>query len=108
MAVAGLCGTDYRIWTGDRAVVYPRVLGHEFVGHVERVGTEVTRVRPGDRVVAEPNFSCGGCALCREGNRNLCEARTAVGIDVDGGFAEMVRLPSRCCWVSSGRAGVSC
>ena len=105
VAVAGLCGTDYRIWTGDRAVAYPRVLGHEFVGHVEWVGGEVTRVRPGDLVVAEPNFSCGHCALCLEGNRNLCLARTAVGIDVDGGFAELVVLPSRCCWIAP--AGVA-
>jgi 2-desacetyl-2-hydroxyethyl bacteriochlorophyllide A dehydrogenase len=95
---AGLCGTDYRIWRGDRAVGYPRVLGHEFVGRVEAVGAEVRRVRPGDRVAVEPNYSCGTCPLCREGNRNLCLSRTAVGIDVDGGFAELARLPERCCW----------
>lgn len=98
VTVAGLCGTDYRIWTGDRAVAYPRILGHELVGTVAAVGPDVTRVRPGQRVVVEPNYSCGRCPLCREGNRNLCLARTAVGIDVDGGFAELVRLPSRCCW----------
>jgi 2-desacetyl-2-hydroxyethyl bacteriochlorophyllide A dehydrogenase len=95
---AGLCGTDYRIWTGDRAVQYPRVLGHEFVGRVEAIGAEVTRVRPGDRVAVEPNYSCGACPLCHEGNRNLCLSRTAVGIDIDGGFAERARLPERCCW----------
>jgi 2-desacetyl-2-hydroxyethyl bacteriochlorophyllide A dehydrogenase len=98
VAVAGLCGTDYRIWSGDRPVAYPRVMGHEFVGHVEAVGPVVTRVAPGDRVAVEPNYSCGTCPLCREGNRNLCLARTAVGIDVDGCFAELVRVPSRCCW----------
>ena len=95
---AGLCGTDYRIWTGDRPVSYPLVLGHEFVGQVERVGSSVTRVRVGDRVAVEPNYSCGRCPLCREGNRNLCLSRTAVGIDVDGGFAEVAQLPERCCW----------
>src|SRR5213595_2618291 len=98
VAVAGLCGTDYRIWSGDRPVAYPRVMGHEFVGRVEAVGPGVTRVAPGDRVAVEPNYSCGTCPLCREGNRNLCLARTAVGIDVDGCFAELVRVPSRCCW----------
>jgi 2-desacetyl-2-hydroxyethyl bacteriochlorophyllide A dehydrogenase len=96
--MAGLCGTDYAIWTGDRPVAYPRVLGHEFVGRVEAVGDGVGRVRVGDRVVIEPNYSCGSCPLCREGNRNLCLARTAVGIDVDGCFAETVRVPERCCW----------
>jgi 2-desacetyl-2-hydroxyethyl bacteriochlorophyllide A dehydrogenase len=95
---AGLCGTDYRIWTGERAVAYPRVMGHEFVGHIEALGEGVTQLAPGDRVVIEPNYSCGHCPLCREGNRNLCFARTAIGIDVDGGFAELVSVPARCCW----------
>ncbi len=98
VAMAGLCGTDYRIWSGDRPVAYPRVMGHEFVGRVEAVGTDVTRVAPGDRVAVEPNYSCGTCPLCWEGNKNLCLARTAVGIDVDGCFAELVRVPARCCW----------
>ena len=98
VTVAGLCGTDYRIWSGDRPVAYPRVMGHEFVGRVETVGAGVTRVAPGDRVAVEPNYSCGTCPLCWEGNKNLCLARTAVGIDVDGCFAELVRVPARCCW----------
>ena len=104
VTLAGLCGTDYRIWTGDRPVAYPRVLGHELVGVVEAVGPGVTRVRPGDRVSVEPNYSCGVCPLCREGNRNLCVSRTAVGIDVDGGFAHAVTVPSRCCWRVPGEA----
>jgi 2-desacetyl-2-hydroxyethyl bacteriochlorophyllide A dehydrogenase len=98
VAAAGLCGTDYSIWTGDRPVDYPRVMGHELVGRVEAVAADVTTVRPGARVVVEPNYGCGHCPLCREGNRNLCLSRRAIGIDVDGGFAELMRLPSRCCW----------
>jgi threonine dehydrogenase-like Zn-dependent dehydrogenase len=98
VGVSGLCGTDFAIWTGDRPVAYPRVMGHEFVGRVEAIGAGVTRARVGDRVVVEPNYSCGTCALCDEGNRNLCLARTAVGIDVDGCFAELARVPERCCW----------
>jgi L-iditol 2-dehydrogenase len=98
VGMAGLCGTDYAIWSGDRRVSYPRVLGHEFVGLAEAVGAGVSRVRVGDRVAVEPNYSCGVCALCREGNRNLCLGRTAVGIDVDGCFAEVARVPERCCW----------
>jgi 2-desacetyl-2-hydroxyethyl bacteriochlorophyllide A dehydrogenase len=105
VGVAGLCGTDHRIWSGDRAVAYPRVMGHEFVGRVEAIGAGVTRVSVGDRVAVEPNYSCGACPLCREGNRNLCLARTAIGIDVDGGFAEAVRVPARCCWAAP--AGVA-
>ncbi len=99
---AGLCGTDYRIWTGDRPVTYPRVMGHELIGMVRAVGAGVDRVAIGDKVAVEPNYSCGECPLCREGNRNLCLSRIAVGIDVDGGFAEEVRVPARCCWVAPG------
>jgi 2-desacetyl-2-hydroxyethyl bacteriochlorophyllide A dehydrogenase len=98
VAVAGLCGTDYRIWTGERAVTYPRVMGHEFVGRVAACGDDVRGLAVGDRVVVEPNYSCGRCPLCREGNRNLCLSRTAIGIDVDGGFAEEVCVPAQCCW----------
>jgi 2-desacetyl-2-hydroxyethyl bacteriochlorophyllide A dehydrogenase len=98
VGLAGLCGTDYGIWAGERPVGYPLVLGHEFVGQVEAVGTGVRRVRAGDRVVIEPNYACGSCALCREGNRNLCLSRTAIGIDVDGCLAELARVPERCCW----------
>jgi 2-desacetyl-2-hydroxyethyl bacteriochlorophyllide A dehydrogenase len=64
-------------------------MGHELVGR---------RADTGERVVIEPNFSCGQCPLCQEGNTNLCLARTAVGIDVDGGFAELLRVPAHCCW----------
>ena len=96
VTLAGLCGTDHRIWTGKRPVHYPRVMGHELVGRLTETG---------ERVVIEPNFSCGQCPLCQEGNTNLCLARTAVGIDVDGGFAELVRVPSHCCWAAP--AGVA-
>jgi 2-desacetyl-2-hydroxyethyl bacteriochlorophyllide A dehydrogenase len=98
VGAAGLCGTDVRIWSGERAVRYPLVMGHEFIGEVAGLGAGVQNVRVGDRVAVEPNYSCGACALCREGNGNLCAARTAVGIDVDGGFAEYARVPARCCW----------
>jgi L-iditol 2-dehydrogenase len=98
VAAAGLCGTDYRIWTGDRPVGYPRVMGHEFVGTVQAVGSAVQGLAVGQKVAVEPNYSCGACPLCREGNRNLCLTRTAVGIDVDGGFAQQARVPASCCW----------
>ena len=98
VSASGLCGTDYRIWSGDRPVAYPLIMGHEFIGEVAAVGAGVVTLRPGQRVAVEPNFSCGVCPLCREGNRNLCLSRTAVGIDVNGGFAEQACVPARCCW----------
>jgi 2-desacetyl-2-hydroxyethyl bacteriochlorophyllide A dehydrogenase len=101
----GLCGTDFRIWSGDRPVRYPLIMGHEFIGEVAAVGAGVHNVKPGDAVAVEPNYSCGQCALCLEGSRNLCLSRTAVGIDVDGGLAELARIPARCCWAAP--AGLS-
>jgi L-iditol 2-dehydrogenase len=97
---AGICGTDYRIFTGERAVEYPLVPGHEFIGEVAALGTGVDRLAVGDRVAVEPNWGCGACDLCRDGSGNLCLARTAVGIDRAGGFAELAALPERACWVA--------
>jgi len=105
MTAAGLCGTDYEIYSGARPVEYPRIMGHELVGRVEAAAPDVTRVGPGDPVVVEPNYSCGHCPLCREGNRNLCLSRTTIGINADGGFAELVRVPAQCCWRASPGAG---
>src|SRR5206468_9097074 len=65
---------------------------------------DVREVRPGDPVVIEPNYSCGRCPLCLEGNRNLCLSRITIGINVDGGFAELVRVPARCCRPTSAGA----
>jgi 2-desacetyl-2-hydroxyethyl bacteriochlorophyllide A dehydrogenase len=95
---AGICGTDYRIWSGDRQVRYPLIPGHEFIGEVAAVGPGVERVRVGEVVAVEPNWGCGACDLCEEGLGNLCLARTAVGIDRAGGFAELATLPERACW----------
>jgi 2-desacetyl-2-hydroxyethyl bacteriochlorophyllide A dehydrogenase len=95
---AGICGTDYRIWSGERKVAYPLVPGHEFIGDVAAVGPGVTRVAAGVRVAVEPNWGCGRCDLCRDGLANLCLARVAVGIDRAGGFAEAVVLPEAACW----------
>jgi 2-desacetyl-2-hydroxyethyl bacteriochlorophyllide A dehydrogenase len=98
VGATGICGTDYRIWTGERRVRYPLIPGHEFIGDVAAVGPGVTRVGCGDRVAVEPNWGCGACDLCRDDRGNVCLARTAVGIDRDGGFAELAVLPERACW----------
>ena len=98
VSASGLCGTDYRIWSGDRPVTYPLIMGHEFIGEIAAVGSGAEGLRIGQKVAVEPNFSCGVCPLCREGNRNLCLSRTAVGIAVNGGFAEQACVPARCCW----------
>jgi 2-desacetyl-2-hydroxyethyl bacteriochlorophyllide A dehydrogenase len=96
----GICGTDLHILAdppGHPANVGV-VLGHEFVGTVRDVGTGVTSLRPGDRVVVAANVSCGQCVWCRRGLVNHCESFTTHGIFVDGGLAPSVVVPARSCF----------
>jgi len=87
---AGICHTDVNILHGHYgASVFPLVPGHEYAGTVEAVGPDVTAVKPGDRVVVDPNFGCGHCRACRKGLSNLCENLGAYGVSVNGGFAEL-------------------
>ena len=87
----GICGTDVHIYHGEEgsaAVVPPVVLGHEFSGIVEAVGSDVTVVRPGDHITVDPNKYCGLCRPCRMGKKQNCEHLFAVGVNVNGGFAQ--------------------
>jgi len=97
---AGVCGTDVRIFKGEHsgfANGTGRVPGHEVVGRVSEVGQGVSPpgVAVGDVVFVAPNIGCGVCAQCRRGNENLCPATEAIGISLDGGFAESVLVPAR-------------
>ncbi len=91
-----ICGTDLHILKGDvPEVTDGRVLGHEAVGTVERVGTSVRNVDPGDRVLISCISSCGVCAFCREGHYGLCTGGGGwiLGHLIDGTQAEYVRVP---------------
>ena len=93
---AGICGTDVHIYHGHKGsaeVTPPVVLGHEYSGVVEAVGSEVTSVRPGDCVTVDPNIYCGRCRYCRNGQKQFCEHLFAVGVNRDGGFAEYSMVP---------------
>lgn len=94
----GVCGSDLHFYTGDREVPYPRVLGHEFAGEVVAVGENVSDISPGERVTAEPNFSCGSCYYCCAGLPNLCLNRVGLAVNVDGSFAELVKVPAPFVW----------
>jgi L-iditol 2-dehydrogenase len=94
----GLCGSDLHIYTGDREVSYPQALGHEFAGDVVELGDGVSGFAMGDRVTAEPNFSCGECIYCREGLPNLCVNRIGLAINCHGTLAEYVAVPARFAW----------
>jgi L-iditol 2-dehydrogenase len=72
----------------------PLVLGHEMSGLVAEVGPGVTAVKPGARVIVAPNMGCGVCDRCVAGNSHLCASYRALGIHLDGSFAEYVRVPA--------------
>lgn len=97
----GVCGTDVHIYHGEEgaaAVAPPVVLGHEFSGIVERTGAEVTLVKPGDHVAVDPNMYCGLCRPCRMGRKQNCENLFALGVNVNGGFAEYALCPDTQCF----------
>jgi len=93
-----ICGTDLHIYNWDawsqRTIKAPRILGHEFVGRVKQVGSEVTGIHVGDRVSGEGHITCGYCRNCRAGKRHLCRNTVGVGVDRDGAFAEYLVIPA--------------
>ncbi|WP_433548968.1 L-threonine 3-dehydrogenase [Streptomyces sp. CA-294286] len=99
----GICGTDLHIrnWDGwaQQAVTTPRVLGHEFVGEVARIGADVQDIKVGDVVSGEGHLVCGKCRNCLAGRRHLCRSTVGLGVGVDGAFAEYVALPASNVWV---------
>jgi len=83
LGAGGICGSDLHYWREGRAGAFvlrePLVPGHEAAGTVLRVGAQVTRVAPGDKVAVNPSHACGACARCREGRANLCEQMFFLG-----------------------------
>ena len=95
---AAICGTDSAEWDhGPILARPPVVLGHEFVGRVLAVGSEVQDFRPGDRVVSGAGVSCGRCEWCRAGRTNLCAEYRTLGLHLNGGLAELVTTPAAIC-----------
>ena len=94
VAVAGICGTDVRVYWGRLPVAPGTALGHEFAGVVEAAGPAVERFRPGQRVVSPFSTFCSGCFYCRQGLLSACEQRRVFGFGQLGGAqAELVRVP---------------
>ena len=70
---AGICGSDIHIYHGSNPFIsYPMVIGHEFVGVVQEIGSDVENIKPGDHVVVDPVISCGKCYQCAVGRPNVC------------------------------------
>ena len=84
----GLCGTDLKLLIGQYSAKTPVVLGHEYAGDVAGVGSNVRNIKVGDRVVSDPNESCGSCYWCRNAQPCFCNSLAAYGVLRDGGFAE--------------------
>jgi L-gulonate 5-dehydrogenase len=92
---AGICGSDVHILHGQNPfVVYPRVIGHEFVGHVQAVGPGVPPERVGERVAVDPVVACGSCSPCSVGRPNVCRRLQVLGVHRDGGFSELLCAPA--------------
>lgn len=89
----GICGTDRHIFHGDYSSALPVTPGHEFAGTIVAHGDR-SPWPDGTRATVDPNISCGRCAECRRGEVCLCPGRVALGVDLDGGFAEYVAAPS--------------
>ena len=98
----GVCGTDVHIhrWDGwaQRTIPVPLVIGHEFVGEVADVGSNVSDFRPGDVVGGEGHVVCGRCRNCMAGRRQLCAHSIGLGVQRPGAFAEYVVLPMTNVW----------
>ena len=92
---AGVCGSDIPRVLGDAAHFYPIILGHEFSGEVEAVGSGVDTVSVGDRVAGVPLIPCFDCSDCQKGNYSQCGNYSFVGSRIQGGFADYVVLPQR-------------
>ena len=90
VAYAGVCGTDLHAIEGEYSRTrVPVVLGHEVSGIVAAVGSEVTKVKPGDKVTAETTLSsCGKCVYCLSGELNLCPKRVGIGTNANGAYEE--------------------
>ncbi|MDA3959068.1 alcohol dehydrogenase catalytic domain-containing protein [Oceanispirochaeta sp.] len=91
-----ICGTDVRFYKNGLPgnSDQPLVAGHEIAGVVEKVGARIKGYAVGTRVGVAPNYGCGVCDLCTSGNSHMCLESEALGVSVDGGFAEYMRVPA--------------
>ena len=94
---ASICGTDVHIYQWDdwakSAVPVPLTIGHEFMGEVVEVGSQVQRIKIGDRVSVEGHIPCNKCRNCLRGKKHLCVDTVGVGVNRNGGFADFVAVP---------------
>jgi len=101
----GICGTDVHIYEWDewaqKTIPVPMAIGHEFVGEVVAVGSNVNDFFPGNVVSGEGHVVCGRCRNCLAGRRHLCASTLGVGVNRPGAFAELIALPMTNIWKHS-------
>lgn len=94
---SAICGTDLHIYKWNhwarQTINPPLIIGHEYVGEIVELGSEVTQYKIGDRVTAEGHIACGHCRNCRRGRQHICDHTVGIGVQRDGGFAEYVVVP---------------
>jgi threonine 3-dehydrogenase len=99
---AGVCGTDVHIYNWDewaqRTIPVPMAIGHEFVGEIVEVGSNVNDFHPGDLVSGEGHVVCGRCRNCLAGRRHLCAHIQGVGVNRPGAFADFIAMPVTNLW----------
>jgi len=102
---ASVCGTDIHIYNWDdwakQTIPVPMVIGHEFVGEIAEVGSNVPDFFPGQIVSGEGHVVCGHCRNCLAGRRHLCARTSGVGVNRPGAFAEYIAVPMSNVWVHS-------
>ena len=98
----GICGTDLHIYEWDdwaqATIPVPMPIGHEFVGVIEAVGSNVSDFHPGEVVSGEGHVVCGRCRNCLAGRRHLCAHTQGIGVNRPGAFAELIALPMTNIW----------
>ncbi len=102
----GICGSDTHLYeTDDEGYIIfsgltklPCILGHEFSGIVEKIGSKVTTLKVGDKVAVESIMWCGMCQSCRSGSPNQCKNIELMGLSSDGALAEYVAVNEKYCW----------
>ena len=99
-----ICGTDVHIWNWDdwaqKTIPVPMTVGHEYVGTIAKVGSNVHGYKIGDLVSGEGHIVCGKCRNCLAGRRHLCNATKGVGVNRSGAFAEYLALPAKNVWLA--------
>ncbi len=95
---SAICGTDLHIYLwnewAQRTIPIGLTTGHEYAGHVAKLGSEVKAFKEGDRVTGEGHIACGHCRNCRRGRQHICETTIGIGVNINGSFAEYVKVPS--------------